>query len=124
MAARLFVSRWILPRPGEWIEGGGLLVVDGRIARVLRSRSQLRRSPGARVELGEAVLAPGFVDAHAHLELSGLEGRLRPGTELVEWIRAVLRWRAGRGPARTRLDALRGARMLLASGTTCVGDID
>ena len=74
-------------------------------------------------DLGRGVLAPGFVNAHAHLELGGLAGRL-PSTEgFVSWIRAMIDLRRGGrllDPAR----AVRaGAERLLASGTTTMGDI-
>lgn len=71
----------------------------------------------------EGLLAPGLVNAHAHLELSTLHGRLPRGGSFAAWIAALL-------DACTQLQAedyrravLDGAVRLARSGTTTVGDI-
>ena len=131
--AHVFQSRAILLRAGGpaagptlWIEGGGLLCQGGRVRSVLASPGSVARArrDGARVhDLGEGVLAPGTVDAHAHLELSGLEGRL-PRRPFLDWVQAVIAARAQRPAARLADDAVRGAAALTAAGTTLVGDVD
>jgi cytosine/adenosine deaminase-related metal-dependent hydrolase len=70
------------------------------------------------------VLVPGFVDAHAHLELGGLEGKLPRRGSFADWIRALIRERRHLSPSDLRAAARAGARRLLAGGTTAVGDID
>ena len=117
--------RRLLLAADAWIEDGGLLVERGRIARVLRHPSAVRRASAARtVELGEGLATPGLVNAHAHLELSGLAGRLPRGGGFTAWVGALLAARAERGPALLARDAARGARRLLATGTTTAGDVD
>lgn len=111
---------------GEWIEDGGLLVRAGRVERVLRGRAAVRRAArdAGLVELGDGLLTPGFVDAHAHLELSLLAGALPRACDMPTWIAALLaEQRAGR--AGSAAEAVRrGAEQLLAGGVTCVGDVD
>ncbi len=120
-------ARYLLPRPGEWVEGGGLSIVGGRVERVLRSRAAVRRAERAAgrpaADLGSGVLVPGLVNAHAHLELSGLPAEL-PSEPFLAWVGELMAQRGRRGAARLRRDAERGAARLLASGTTTVGDID
>src|SRR6187399_1152440 len=90
----LLHSRWILAADGAALRGGGLWVVRGRIARLLRTPAELRafrrRTAARPLDLGAALVAPGFVDAHAHLELSALRGRVRPGASFAAWIAALL----------------------------------
>jgi len=121
-------ARWLVARDGAPLRDAGLWIVRGRIERVLRSAAQIRscqKSSGARVlDLGDALLAPGFVDAHAHLELSALRGRVPAGRSFAAWIGALLR---ARGASQTQ-DLAAGARdaadELLAGGTTLVADVD
>jgi cytosine/adenosine deaminase-related metal-dependent hydrolase len=125
---QIFSARACLTGAGELLARGGILVDRGRIARVLRSQSALRRAraetSAQAIDLGDVVLAPGFVDAHSHLELSCLRGRLpRTGT-FTEWIRALIAERARRGDGVIAGDLRAGADRLLATGTTAIGDID
>jgi cytosine/adenosine deaminase-related metal-dependent hydrolase len=126
LVERVLRARAVLPRPGAWIEDGGVVIAGGRVARLLGSaRAVARAARGRRVvDLGDVLLAPGLVDPHAHLELSGLAGAIPPAGEFVAWVGELLRLRAARPPARLAEDAARGARLLLAAGVTTVGDVD
>lgn len=126
-AAVVLAARAVLVDAQTWIEDGGLLVERGSVRRVLASRRAVlrQRALGARVhELDELVLTPGLIDAHAHLELGALLGRVPAEHGFSGWIRALVRARA----ALTRRDLERGVeggvRALLAGGTTAIGDID
>ena len=119
---------------GTFVERGGLLVRggvlggDGRIVRLLDGAGAVRRcarGEGLRPkDLGETAIIPGFVDAHAHLELTRLEGKLPRRGSFADWIRALIRERARLRPADLRTGVRDGARRLVAGGTTAVGDID
>jgi cytosine/adenosine deaminase-related metal-dependent hydrolase len=133
LTARVLRARAIWPRPGALptstgasIDGGGVVLAAGRIARLLPTPAAVRRAAReSRVlDLGDVLLAPGLIDAHAHLELSGLEGAIPAGTAFGAWVGELLRLRSARGAARLAADAARGAERLLRSGVTTVGDID
>jgi cytosine/adenosine deaminase-related metal-dependent hydrolase len=72
------------------------------------------------------VLLPGLVNAHTHLELSWLAGRIRPTASIVDWIRTLMAERAA-GPAGGDVTVTRAARAAAADmrrcGTVLVGDI-
>lgn len=76
------------------------------------------------MDLGDCVLAPGFVDAHVHLELTSLAGRLEGSGTFAAWIRALVRERSKLSKRALADAVLQGADRLISSGTTCVGDID
>lgn len=128
MGATLLTARWIFATARRRHERGGVLVVGGRVARVLenpRAAARCARSSGVRVrDLGDCVLAPGFVDAHVHLDLTALAGRLEGNGTFAGWIRSLLRERSRLSKRALAYAVLRGADRLLSSGTTCVGDID
>jgi cytosine/adenosine deaminase-related metal-dependent hydrolase len=127
MAGIVFRSRWLLGPDGGWIEGGGVLSVDGRIRRLLATRAELRRA-SARCDisrdLGDALMVPGLVNAHAHLELTGLKGRLPRSGPFRAWIRRLIELRSERTSKQLSADARRGARLCLTGGATSVGDVD
>jgi len=117
----------MLKPDGGWMEGGGLLSVDGRIRRLLTGGVALRRA-SARCDLvqdlGDALMVPGLVNAHAHLELTGLKGCLPRGGDFSAWVRRLIELRGERGSKQLSADARLGARLCLAGGATSVGDVD
>ena len=127
MSDRVFSARIVVPEPGVVLVGGGVVVdARGLVRRVLANAgagSRAARDGRAR-GLGGGVLTAGLVCAHAHLELTALEGRVPAGGDFVDWIGALLRARGELSREEARAGLERGARALLASGTTTVGDID
>jgi len=104
-------SAWI---DGNSVRGVALTLRDGRIAAV-------ESVPAA----GRGLHAlPGFVNAHSHLELSGVRGEELAHDSFGAWVDALLAARA-RQDAPALDDAVRaGAAELLAGGTVAVGDVD
>ena len=66
-------ARWVLPIDRSPIRDGWVDVQDGRIHRV--GQGAPPRTGEVR-DLGEAALLPGLVNAHTHLELSWMAGRV------------------------------------------------
>src|SRR5690242_3008374 len=78
---------WVLPIGAPPIRGG-IIAVDGdRVASVSSSTRALTTGV---IELGQVAVLPGLVNAHTHLELSYLRGRIPPAASFVEWIRGVI----------------------------------
>jgi cytosine/adenosine deaminase-related metal-dependent hydrolase len=124
---QVFVARTVLPRPELRVDDGGFLVVGGAVRRLLTSAAAVRRAArteGVRpVDLGDGVVTPGLVCAHAHLELSFLRGEIAPGPAMTDWIRAVLVRRSGRSTPEMQRAAAGAARELADAGTTLVADV-
>jgi len=72
------------------------------------------------VALPGAVLTPGLVNAHCHLDLTHAKGQVPYRGGFADWLRAVRGLRAQPGVAAAALEGLRGA---LRRGTTSVGDV-
>ena len=108
------------------IRDAGLVLRDGRIARIARGRAARARARSEceeRLELEGGWLTSGLIDAHAHLELGALRP-LSPEGGFAAWVGRILEARAGRAPRAWEEGALAGAWSLVAGGTTAVGDVD
>lgn len=116
-------SRYVFPVEGPPIENGVVSIQGGRIRWV---GSAAERSPD--LDLGNAAILPGFVNAHTHLELSRLadETRADDATESedeVAWLRRVVDQRRT-GPAGSLQEAAaRNVRESIEAGTTLLADI-
>lgn len=75
------------------------------------------------MDLGNAAILPGFVNAHTHLDLTGLRGATPPTPNFVDWLRQVIQHRREQAPGQIQGDIKRGIAESLAAGTTLVGDI-
>jgi cytosine/adenosine deaminase-related metal-dependent hydrolase len=119
-------ARAVIATSSELVRDGGFVVERGWIAAILRTHGSVKRaSATARVlDLGDATLAPGLVNAHAHLELGALRGKLPRGPDFAAWVRRVVALRAGTGRRELAEAARRGADRALETGTTALGDVD
>src|SRR5438874_1207738 len=97
MSTWTLTARWIFPVAGLPLEQGVITVEDERIVAV-----HPRGSRGADVDVGNAALLPGFVNAHTHLDLSDLRGQIPRGGEFTDWLRAVIQHRLKVTPSDTR----------------------
>jgi len=75
-------ARWVVPITAPSIHDGTVVVHQGRIAYV---GARASAPPGDDVDLEDAVLLPGLVNAHTHLELTAFRG-LMPDVPFREWI--------------------------------------
>ena len=78
-----FTADWVLPIAGEPIRNGWVAVDNGTITGV-------GDRPAEAVNLGRAAILPSLVNAHTHLELSYLHGRVPPAHAFNDWIRALM----------------------------------
>ena len=122
---KIYSARWVVPVTAESISDGAVAVEGTRVAGV-GSRAEIEeRFPSAPVEdLGEAVILPGFVNCHTHLELTAMRGFLEPEEgDFFAWLRRVTVSRAEHMSAEDLYtSAAWGAVEAARSGVTCVGD--
>jgi cytosine/adenosine deaminase-related metal-dependent hydrolase len=111
-------ARWLFPVDGPPLKGGTLTLSGEQIIAV----EPASRRP-VDLDLGDVAILPGLVNAHTHLDLSGLRGRLSPGGEFTDWLRGVIQHRRGLSPEQVRAAVQLGLAESLASGTTLLGDI-
>jgi cytosine/adenosine deaminase-related metal-dependent hydrolase len=111
-------ARYIFPVDGPPLENGVVVIKGDRLLAI-----GPKNSHKADVYLGNAAVVPGLVNAHTHLDLTGLRGKIAFSGSFVDWLTAVIEHRR-----RMTVDDVQ--RALLAGilecgfvGTTLVGDI-
>jgi cytosine/adenosine deaminase-related metal-dependent hydrolase len=118
----ILTAPWVLPIAVPPIRNGRVAVHDGRVVWV-GAAGDAGAPDGAVRDLGSGVLVPALVNAHCHLELSHLAGRLPLGAGFVPWVESVV---AARGcfSEDEMQSATRAAIQLLEErGTAGVGDV-
>lgn len=113
-----FTAGWIFPVTGPPLPNGTVTVRGDRIESV--------DPVGVRAaddDLGEVAVIPGLVNAHTHLDLTGLRGLLPPSPDVTGWLRGVIGHRRAMSRAEVEHAIDLGIRESLDSGTTLLGDI-
>ena len=113
MTADAVSADWVLPVDGPPIEGGRVRYEDGAIVEVGPGRAE-RHFP-------EAVIVPGFVNAHSHLEYAVYAG-FGDGAPFPEWLATHMERKRALERDDMRAIALRGAADSLAAGITTTAD--
>lgn len=124
IADTLLRAAWVCPVATPPLKDGWVAVRAGRVTGV---GAGPEAPPAARVEhLGDVALLPGLVNAHTHLELSWLRGRVPPGPDFLTWVGALMRARTAPeqpGDLATEAPCRAAIAEMRATGTVAVGDI-
>jgi cytosine/adenosine deaminase-related metal-dependent hydrolase len=139
----LYRAAWILPIVTPPVRGGWVLTSGGRVigsaafadqdsAGFGGPRAQDAGAEGGTavagqgsietIDLGDVAVLPGLVNAHTHLELSWMRGRIPPSDSMPAWASRLLALRRDQEiePSTPIVEAIREVR---AAGTALVGDV-
>ena len=122
---KIYSARWVVPVSAAPIEQGAVAVTDDLIVGVGSYTEILARFPGFAVEsLGEAIILPGLVNAHTHLELTAMRGYLEnEERDFFAWLRKLTIARLERmTPDDILVSATWGACEAVRAGITRVDD--
>lgn len=115
---QILSARWIFPATSEPLSRGTITIRGDRIISV---DPHGNRTPD--IDFGNAAIIPGLVNAHTHLDLSGMRGLTPPTSDFVAWLRGVIAHRRERSPEQSAADIQAGLDECLRFGTTLIGDI-
>lgn len=110
-------ARWVFTGLGSPLENATVEVDHGRIAAVHQ-----RFDPQA-VDLGNAAVIPGLVNAHTHLEFSQIQRPVGPSAPFTAWLQAVIAERQAAAPTDRPAAIAQGLAECAAEGTTSIGEI-
>ena len=122
----IYAADWIVPISAAPLEKGAIAVSGAQIVSVGAANEIAEKFPAAKIEdFGAAAILPGFVNAHAHLELTALRGYLDSvENEFSAWLLKLVAARdRTMTPADLENSALCGAIEAVRAGVTAIGDI-
>lgn len=119
-------ARSIVVSPERVLQPGQVVIERGRLVEVTDSIAQ-----PATVDLGDAILLPGLVNCHTHLEFSHFTEPIAAGANFPEWIGRVVRHRRQQTShldeaqlaAALAAAVTAGAQECFHSGTCLIADI-
>jgi aminodeoxyfutalosine deaminase len=123
IASRIFLGSGAVLSPGAVAVSAGVIVAAGT------PRDVERNAPSGlvRQEFPGAILLPGLVNAHTHLQIPRMkvpEGAASSeDSSFVDWILRIIAWKRAAPPEEFRRNFDAAAAEALASGTTVLGEI-
>jgi cytosine/adenosine deaminase-related metal-dependent hydrolase len=111
-------ARWLLPVASPPLPGGVLTIAGDRIAAI-----EPHGTRRALLDLGDCAILPGLVNAHTHLDLTGMRGLAPPSPDFTGWLRQVIAHRRQRSAQQIQDDVRAGLAECIRTGTTLIGDI-
>jgi cytosine/adenosine deaminase-related metal-dependent hydrolase len=116
-------TRLLVADRGAILENAVVIAHEGRVREILPAESASKIRADRKINLARHILHPGFINAHCHLELSFLKGKLAPGMRFTDWIAEVVKKRNRASPASVNSAIRHAITRMIRSGTTCVGDV-
>lgn len=121
MSTKRFHAAWVLPIASPPLRDGWVTVRDGQVIAVGDGAPPTTAGVET-IDLGRVAIMPGVVNAHTHLELSWLWGKVPPASSLIEWVTGLMA--ARRAAAQDDPAAIVTAIADMEdAGTAAVGDI-
>lgn len=123
---RLLSAEWVLPISSPPVRNGAV-VIDGDTIVAVGAREKLLAefTDAVHEELGAAAILPGFVNCHAHLELTIMRGLLDDvENDFLAWLLKLTKIRKDFLTDKDiELSSLLGAAEAARAGVTCIGDV-
>jgi len=121
---RIFAASHLVRGDEPPISDGAVVVEDdGAVVDVGAASEILPRHAGLATERVAGVLMPGLVNAHTHIELSALRGRVPGGGGFLPWVERLIGARVELGHDEERDAVAAAVAELRASGTVAVGEV-
>ncbi|GAF90881.1 unnamed protein product, partial [marine sediment metagenome] len=117
-------GRWLLRPERPPIENAAVVIDDGRVVEV-GPWPQISPHVADRrvIDPGDAILIPGLVNAHTHLGLSDLKGKLPPPERFTDWLKALVKHVRGRDPPAAASAVRSGLAESATSGVTTLAEV-
>ena len=120
MTVRVVAAPWVLT--GEAVLFEGAVALEGDTIRAVGPRAEVEGRFG-KAERLDAIVLPALVNAHLHLELSHLAGRVGGGEGLAAWVQLFLAARSAAGDGGRAVAMEMAAEDMVKAGVAAVGDV-
>jgi cytosine/adenosine deaminase-related metal-dependent hydrolase len=118
----IYRARYVVTMDGPPLEGGCVRVEGDRVVQVGALDDMDQRRDSVR-DIPDAVILPGLINAHCHLELGMARGMLPRGEAFPMWVSRLRKSLEGAGPEAYAQAVRLGALECLKHGTTTVVDV-
>ncbi len=116
-------ARYVFPGDGPPLADAIVAIEGSRIIAVAQQREN-QFAAAEIIDLGNAAIIPGLVNAHTHLEFSDLTEPLStPGASFADWIQRVVAYRRSRTDTERHAAIRRGLAECARAGTVAIGEI-
>jgi cytosine/adenosine deaminase-related metal-dependent hydrolase len=115
---RLHKAKWVMVEPKVWIENGMVEVTSDRISAVGKARAGTEA-----YDYGSGVILPALINAHTHLSLSVLSGRMKSSNGFVDWVKELIETRPLCPPQEVLGAAVQAADLVKQTGTGLVAEV-
>lgn len=118
-------AKWIIPILFSPILDGAIEIKDKKIVNVGKFKDIAKESAFAKlIDFGEAVILPALVNAHTHLELSGLRFKVPPPCgDFISWVKSVIKLKQELSLIEIRESAKMTLYHLWNEGVGIIGDV-
>ena len=114
-------AKYVMPDSRTIIENGAVAIQGSEIVDV-GLYSTIQHSGALLIhDLGEAILMPGLVNAHTHLDLTSSADSVQRTPKFTDWVFQIV---GKRTPSAIGPSVRQGVQQSFAGGVTTVGDID
>jgi cytosine/adenosine deaminase-related metal-dependent hydrolase len=121
---RIVSARWVVPIDGPPISDGAVALDRDGTVRMVGPRGAVRAEfSSATEDRAEGALLPGLVNAHCHLELSGLGEMVPGGGGFMAWAQRFLKKVGETARDDRRAAAGEAAAAAAGFGTAAIGDV-
>ena len=120
----LVKAKYLIPNPDNCIENGAIAVKGTKIYRVgTFEEIKMLANVDKIIDLGNAVILPGLINIHTHLDLTNLHNRIKPTGNFTHWVFQLIGTRI-RWKEEDYISSIeKGIKLCVESGATTVADI-
>jgi len=111
---------WVMRSPGSWLADGIVTVAQGKVVEVESAAGAMNSTPTT--DHGPGVIMPGLVNAHTHLSLSALSGKIEMDKGFLSWVRKLVEVRRNLPSDAATAAMEAAANRLRESGVALVGE--
>jgi cytosine/adenosine deaminase-related metal-dependent hydrolase len=111
---------WVMQSPGSWLANGTVTAAHGRVVEVESTPGTTAST--STIDHGPGVIMPGLVNAHTHLSLSALSGKIETGEGFLTWVRKLLNRRRDMPPDAAVAAMEEAVNRLRETGVALVGE--
>ena len=124
MQSSIIHADWVLRGESAPLKDGAIVLdAQGTILEVGGASDVLPRHPGLETRRVRGVVFPGLVNAHTHVELSSLRGKVPGGRGFVQWVDTLVATRTESTPDEEAEAAMLAVADLARFATVAVGEV-